>query len=173
VLFLRRHALIGGTTGSGKSGCVNVIMANLTACTDTVIWAIDLKQGMELGPWADCLGRLATTPARARALLADAAEIIGARARDLATTGKRTWEPSPARPALVIVIDEYAELAGLATSAGRDLFRFAELALGDEHGILAVDDAFERAVRFAACGHDVIWRLRPWFSFILWHVLLR
>jgi hypothetical protein len=127
VLFLRRHALIGGTTGSGKSGCVNVIMASLTACTDTVIWAIDLKQGMELAPWAACLGRLATTPAQARSLLADAAAIISARANRLAAAGRRTWEPSPAWPALVIVIDEYAELASLVTSAATDTDSIARL----------------------------------------------
>ena len=42
----------GGTTGSGKSGGLNVLMGNLVACRDVVIWAIDLKRGMELGPWA-------------------------------------------------------------------------------------------------------------------------
>jgi hypothetical protein len=51
-------------------------------------------------------------PARP-ALLADAAEIIAARARHLAAAGKRTWEPAAALPALVIVIDEYTELASL------------------------------------------------------------
>jgi hypothetical protein len=127
VLFLRRHALAGGTTGAGKSGCINVIMANLTACADTVIWAIDLKQGMELAPWADCLGRLATTPAQARALLADATAIIAARARHLASAGKRTWEPSAAWPALVIVIDEYAELASLVTAVATDTDSIARL----------------------------------------------
>jgi hypothetical protein len=127
VLFLRRHALVGGTTGSGKSGCVNVIMANLTACTDVVVWAIDLKQGMELRPWAACLGRLATTPGQARALLADAAAIIGARADHLADVGKRAWEPSAAAPALVIVIDEYAELASLVPGAAADTDTVARL----------------------------------------------
>ena len=67
VLLLRRHGLFGSATGSGKSGGVNVLMGNLTACTDVVIWAIDLKRGMELGPWADCIDRLATTPAEAPA----------------------------------------------------------------------------------------------------------
>ena len=52
VLFLRRHALIGGTTGAGKSGIVNVILAHLAACRDVVIWAVDMKGGMELRPWA-------------------------------------------------------------------------------------------------------------------------
>ena len=80
MLLLRRHGLFGGATGSGKSGGLNVLMGNLTACTDVVIWAIDLKRGMELGPWAACIDRLATTPAEARALLADAVAILEARA---------------------------------------------------------------------------------------------
>ena len=80
VLFLRRHGLFGGATGSGKSGGLNVLMGNLTACADVVIWAVDLKRGMELGPWASCIDRLATTPAEARALLADAVAILEARA---------------------------------------------------------------------------------------------
>jgi len=50
VLFLRRHVLVGGVSGSGKSGGLNVIMASLSACADVVIWAIDLKRGMELRP---------------------------------------------------------------------------------------------------------------------------
>ena len=41
VSFLRRHALFAGTTGSGKSGGLNVLMAALAACDDVVIWAID------------------------------------------------------------------------------------------------------------------------------------
>ena len=110
VLFLRRHALLAGTTGSGKSGGLNVLMANLSACADVVIWAIDLKQGMELAPWASCIDRLATTPGQAAALLRDATAILHARAQRLTAIGRRTWEPSPDAPALVIIIDEYAEL---------------------------------------------------------------
>jgi len=87
VVFLRRHALFAGTTGSGKSGGLNVLMGNLAACGDVVIWAIDLKKGMELGPWAPCIDRLATTPDEATALLADAVAIC--------KPGPRGW-PGPA-----------------------------------------------------------------------------
>jgi hypothetical protein len=117
VLFLRRHGLFGGSTGSGKSGGLNVLMGNLTACGDVVIWAIDLKRGMELGPWARCIDRLATTPAEAHALLADAVAILEGRAEHLATTRQRVWEPSPEWPALVVIVDEYAELADHAPDA--------------------------------------------------------
>ena len=74
VLFLRRHAIVGGATGSGKSGGLNELIANLAACGDVVIWAIDLKRGIELKPWAACIDRLATTPGEAAALLADAVD---------------------------------------------------------------------------------------------------
>jgi hypothetical protein len=120
VLFLRRHVLFGGTTGAGKSGGLNVLIGNLAACRDVVIWAIDLKKGMELGPWAPCIDRLATTSDEARRLLADAVAVLEARAALLAERGQRTWEPSPDMPALVIIIDEYAELADDAPDAIKD-----------------------------------------------------
>ncbi|MGH3797710.1 MAG: FtsK/SpoIIIE domain-containing protein [Pseudonocardiaceae bacterium] len=110
ALLLRRNALTGGMVGSGKSGILNVILAHLVACPDVRIWGIDLKAGMELQPWAPCLQRLATTPDHATALLADAITELDRRATLLADIGLRVWEPTPTTPALIIVIDEYAEL---------------------------------------------------------------
>ena len=127
VLFLRRHGLFGGSTGSGKSGGLNVLIGNLVACPDVVLWGIDLKRGMELGPWASCIDRLATTPGQAQALLSDAVAILEARATKLAAEGRRTWEPSPDAPALVIIIDEYAELAESAAEAIGDADSIARL----------------------------------------------
>ena len=127
VLFLRRHAIFGGSTGSGKSGGLNVLMGNLTACPDVVIWAIDLKRGMELGPWTECIDRLATTPEQATALLRDAVAILKGRAEYLASIGRRTWEPTQEMPALVIIIDEYAELAEEAPEAMHDTDTIARL----------------------------------------------
>ena len=120
MLLLRRHSLFGGATGSGKSGGLNVVLGNLAACGDVVIWAVDLKRGMELQPWAPCIARLATTPAEARALLADAVAILEARAAYLAATGQRVWEPTEDMPALVIIVDEYAELAETSPQATAD-----------------------------------------------------
>ena len=117
VPLLRRHALIGGTTDSGKSGVLNVVLGNLAACSDVVLWGIDLKGGMELQPWAPCLARLATTPDEATQLLADAVTILDARAHASSRDNTRVWEPTPDAPALVVVIDEYAELADTAPAA--------------------------------------------------------
>jgi S-DNA-T family DNA segregation ATPase FtsK/SpoIIIE len=102
-------------------------MANLAACRDVVIWAIDLKKGMELQPWQACIDRLATSPEQAVALLRDAVAILQARAELLAATGRRVWDPSPDMPALVIVIDEYAELTDEAPEAAKDTDSIARL----------------------------------------------
>jgi DNA segregation ATPase FtsK/SpoIIIE, S-DNA-T family len=110
VLLLRRNALIGGTTGSGKSGVLNVIIAALAACADVVLWGVDLKGGMELQPWAECFEKIATTPEEANELFSQAVTRLDARAARMAAEGKRVWEPSPEDPALVIITDEYAEL---------------------------------------------------------------
>ncbi|MEU7746833.1 cell division protein FtsK [Nonomuraea sp. NPDC049158] len=117
VPLLRRHGLFAGMSGAGKSGGVNVLLGDLTACQDVILWAVDLKRGMELLPWMSCIDRLATTPQEAEALLADAVVILDGRADDLTRRGERVWEPSPDRPALIIVIDEYAELASEAPRA--------------------------------------------------------
>jgi DNA segregation ATPase FtsK/SpoIIIE, S-DNA-T family len=117
VPMLRRHILIGGIAGAGKSGILNVIIGNLAACPDVVLWGIDLKGGMELRPWAPCLARLATTPAEATKLLRDAVRVLEARARAMGDSSSRLWLPTEQAPALVIIIDEYAELAENAPGA--------------------------------------------------------
>jgi len=127
VLFARLHGVFGGTTGSGKSGGLNVLMGNLVACRDVVIWGIDLKRGMELGPWQSCIDRLATTPEQAITLLQDAVAVLEARAALLAAAGKRSWPVSPRMPALIIIIDEYAELAEKAPEAMGDTDSIARL----------------------------------------------
>jgi S-DNA-T family DNA segregation ATPase FtsK/SpoIIIE len=110
VRLAYRHALVGGVVGSGKSGVLNVLLAALVACGDAAVWGIDRKGGMELRPWLACLGRLATGAADSVALLRDAVAVLDTRADLLAARGERLWRPTPAAPALVVVVDEYAEL---------------------------------------------------------------
>lgn len=107
VQLAYRNTLIGGIVGSGKSGVLNVLLAVLVACRDVVVWGVDLKGGMELRPWAGCLGRLATTPEQAVALLRDARAVRRQRADAL---GNRRWNPGQDGPALIVLIDEFAEL---------------------------------------------------------------
>lgn len=110
ILLLRRNVLVGGIMGSGKSGILNLIIANLAACRDVTLWGVDMKGGMELQPWATCFDRLAFTPQQATALFRDAVQWLNERAARMAAEGKRVWEPTPDDPALVIIVDEWAEL---------------------------------------------------------------
>jgi len=82
---------------------------------------------MELKPWESCIARLATTPEQAVALLRDAVAILEGRAESLAAAGKRTWEISPRWPGLIVIIDEYAELADEAPDAMSDTDSIARL----------------------------------------------
>jgi S-DNA-T family DNA segregation ATPase FtsK/SpoIIIE len=123
VLLLRRNVLIGGITGSGKSATLNVIIAILAACRDVVLWGVDLKGGMELGPWESCFERIATTPQEAASLFRDAVAELNKRAARMAAAGKRLWEPSPADPALVIITDEHTELPAEAHDCADSISR--------------------------------------------------
>jgi S-DNA-T family DNA segregation ATPase FtsK/SpoIIIE len=123
AVILRRNVLIGGTTGSGKSGILNVILAYLAACHDATIWGVDLKGGMELQPWAQCLTRLATTPLEAVELFRDAIRELERRAAMMTAKGARVWEPTRGMPALIIIVDEYAELSAEAQDYADSLAR--------------------------------------------------
>jgi DNA segregation ATPase FtsK/SpoIIIE, S-DNA-T family len=110
ILLLRKNMLTGGIMGSGKSGILNIIIANLTGCRDVILWGIDMKGGMELQPWATCFDQLAFTPEQATQLFRDAVQRLNDRTVRMAAEGKRVWEPTPEDPALIIIVDEWAEL---------------------------------------------------------------
>lgn len=112
--------LIAGIRGSGKSGVLNVLVGELAACPDVVLWGLDLKHGLELGPWAPVFDRIARTLPDAEALLEAADCIRAARGELLAREGaKREWQPTPERPALVVVCDEQGRLRESPTAIAR------------------------------------------------------
>ncbi|QNE18880.1 cell division protein FtsK [Kribbella qitaiheensis] len=123
VSLLRKHVLIGGATDSGKSGLLNVILARLAECNDVTIWGIDLKEGMELAPWSKVLHRLAVNGSQGGALLKDAVAELERRAAFLAEQGIREWTPTAEAPALVVMIDEYAELGPAARKLADSIAR--------------------------------------------------
>jgi S-DNA-T family DNA segregation ATPase FtsK/SpoIIIE len=108
--LLRKHTLIGAASGAGKTTLVNAILRTLGPAPDVLVWAVDFAGGAGLAPWRACLGRLATTPAEAQALLEDACTAIDARERWLAEHDQEHWQPTPQAPAIVLPVDELAEL---------------------------------------------------------------
>jgi S-DNA-T family DNA segregation ATPase FtsK/SpoIIIE len=110
VDLLRKHTLIGAASGAGKTTLVTAILYTLGPAPDVLVWAVDFAGGAGLAPWRPCLGRLATTPTEAQALLEDACAAVDARERWLADHGQENWQPTPATPAIVLPVDELAEL---------------------------------------------------------------
>ena len=128
-----QHVLIAGTMGRGKSGVLNAIMAELSGRTDVVLWGIDMKRGLELAPWRPVLDRLATTDDAAVELLTAVNAVLDARADLLAARHERLWQPTKTEPALVIAIDELAELSADAMALLERLAR-----LGRAEGIIVI-----------------------------------
>lgn len=123
IPLLRKHVLIGGATDSGKSGLLNVILARIAECTDTAVWGVDLKKGMELAPWRRVLHRLATDNDSAEQLLQAAVDELEKRAEFLMARGRREWYPKSDAPQLFILIDEFAELSKKAQKLADSIAR--------------------------------------------------
>jgi hypothetical protein len=131
--LLGEHVLIGGATGRGKSGVLNAILAELVTRVDVVLWGVDMKRGLELAPWRAALDRLATTDDAALETLTAANRVLDARARLLAERQERKWQPTAAEPALLVMVDELAELGPEAMALLERLAR-----LGRAAGIILV-----------------------------------
>jgi FtsK/SpoIIIE family len=120
VLFREMHALVVGTTGSGKSNWINVLIAQLASCNDTIIWMIDMKQGRAGRPWfqawedgrtaAPAIDWLATT--REEAWLMMEAVLMAATVRSKSGIGGNKIIPSPALPQILLIVDETAIVFG-------------------------------------------------------------
>lgn len=120
------HALIGGMTGSGKSGLLNLLWGWLSLCTDVVQWGVDLKGGVELGPWRKCFDWVVDTRDGAIRMFQAVNAEMDRRLRVMGERGIRVWEPSPEDPVLVVSVDECASVLGDAS--GKELKLFEEVA---------------------------------------------
>ncbi len=114
-------ALIVGLRGSGKSNLISVLIAQLSRCTDAVIFMIDLKGGRTALPWLRpwLAGRaarpvidwVATTREEAERMLRAVLRGIDARAHSGA--GGEKIIPSPELPAVILIVEEVAVIFGM------------------------------------------------------------
>jgi DNA segregation ATPase FtsK/SpoIIIE, S-DNA-T family len=102
--------LIAGMRGAGKSNLLHITVGELAASLDVVLWGIDLKYGLEFGPWTPVFDRVAHNSTDAEHLLEAAGRVMDAHGELLAKTGRKDWQPTPQTPALVIVVDEQGRL---------------------------------------------------------------
>jgi len=102
-----RSVMLAGSKGSGKSGLVNVLVGTRVCCRNAVVWGIDLKGGMELGPWRNAMDWCVTTFDEALELLEALEAVVNARAKHCADVlNVRRWPMTPEFPVLTVVVDE-------------------------------------------------------------------
>lgn len=104
--FGSRSVMIAGSKGSGKSGLVNLIVGNRACARNAVIWGIDLKGGMELGPWRNVMDWCVTNFTDATMLLEALEAVVDARAAHCADMGIRKWPVTEEYPVLTVIVDE-------------------------------------------------------------------
>lgn len=124
VIIPETQIQVMGQVGSGKSlgGAWNALGEMITR-DDVVIWAIDIKKGMQtLGPLAPALHRLATTPADAIDLLNDANALITPRTNYLSSEGLGKWYRGCGLKYLVVWIEEVPEVMDELGTKGTNLW---------------------------------------------------
>jgi hypothetical protein len=120
ILYREVVILIVGLRGSGKSNLLNVLIAQLGRCVDTLIFMIDQKGGRAALPWIrpwmegrtprPVIDWVATTRDESERMLA--AVLRGIDARSRSGTGGEKITPSPDHPAIALIIDEMAVIFG-------------------------------------------------------------
>lgn len=109
------HTLIVGRTGAGKSRLISQILLNLLpdVLNDTaIVYGIDLKDGIELGPWAHWMRDLADNHDEVLPLLDQLDQTRRQRNQMLREQGGTKVTINTDTPLIVVAIDEMAELAG-------------------------------------------------------------
>lgn len=118
--FSPRHTLIGGSPGSGKSNALRVFLAYLAASRNVRLVGIDPKR-VELALWRERFHSLVLghDEEATLALLDDLLEEIERRTNFLEGGTSATLQINAEFPLIVLIIDEWAELAALGDAKTR------------------------------------------------------
>jgi S-DNA-T family DNA segregation ATPase FtsK/SpoIIIE len=111
-IFYGHHILIGGSPGAGKSNALRVFLAYLAASRHVSLYGIDPKH-VELSMWKPRFTELVlgNEVQPTINLLTQLVDEIQRRATYLSSTGTATLLPSSEFPWIVLVVDEWAEMA--------------------------------------------------------------
>jgi S-DNA-T family DNA segregation ATPase FtsK/SpoIIIE len=123
VPLLGVHGVVIGSSGAGKSTTLLTLADAAAACGDALVWDLD-PAGCGLDALGPGVARRERDPAGITDALADALAVAQARPRLLAELSmSAAWTPSPARPALVVMVDEYPRLPDKAKALAVALLR--------------------------------------------------
>jgi DNA segregation ATPase FtsK/SpoIIIE, S-DNA-T family len=111
---LGTHLLLAGVTESGKSSVLWSLLRGLAPAIyegTVVVWALDPKGGMELGPGEALFARFCAEDFEAMAdMLDEAVAVMQKRTRRCRAEGVRLHTPTVKEPLILVVIDEIATL---------------------------------------------------------------
>lgn len=111
---LAPHLQIAGQTGWGKGSGLNCLLAETALIPEWEHWGIDKKGGLELSPWEGLWRELAIEDDEDVQLLRKAVAEMKRRWAVMRSERRRSWVPSPQRPLIMLVVDEWAALGGEA-----------------------------------------------------------
>ncbi len=122
------HALVTGATNAGKTTFLRLLLGELCAREDVIVWALDVaKGGAHFRIWEHCIDRLVTEPEDALAMLQAVSRIIRARSRWIGDNGCDDWPTDRAHPQLVVLIDELSELVDQVRTTVKELESISRL----------------------------------------------
>lgn len=109
------HTFVAGRTGSGKSRLITQLLFN--ALPDvlrktTIIYGIDMKDGVELGPWVHWMQDLADDYDKVLPLLDQIDQIRRERNQALREREATKVSIDTDMPLIALIVDEMAELSG-------------------------------------------------------------
>jgi hypothetical protein len=105
-----QHVMVVATTGGGKTTVVNDSIERVTACVDTLVWAIDTTKGTLPGIWRDAIdwGAGVGETAKAMAILRAIKALIMERSR---LSDGENHHATPQAPLIYLVVDESGSMA--------------------------------------------------------------
>jgi hypothetical protein len=123
----RGHWMLNGVSRAGKSNFLSVLLGNLAATDDALVFLIDMKGGLA-GRWHKAADWVAIEVDEAELMLNALDNVVKVRQRAYMHLSKDGDQivPTPKLPAIFVVVDEYAATAGSSaerTSSGSTLVR--------------------------------------------------
>ncbi|MFJ3819269.1 FtsK/SpoIIIE domain-containing protein [Streptomyces sp. NPDC090056] len=107
-----QHVLVMGVTGAGKSELLRTLLAHLATRQKMSVFLIDLSKGRQtVGHMSEAIDWFIEDPKEAKRLLKALPAAIAARGSVLANEGLDQWSPASSLNAVMLWIEEAADLA--------------------------------------------------------------